>query len=110
MRTVRSTIREFLRGPAVSRSLEHLGVDPRRYWLLIDLFDTISDRGEMLDQLGQNGIALRIMAWVYLGLTALMAMVGIAAGVGAAAYFRMFLAVAAFFFFTPCSWRRGIVC
>ena len=45
-----SAVAEALRGPRIARVLQFLGVDPKRYWLLMDLFDQLSERGEMLDQ------------------------------------------------------------
>jgi hypothetical protein len=59
-----------LRGPLVSSVLRRCGVDPKRYWLLVDLFDELSDRGEMLDQLGRNGVGLKMVGWIYFGLSA----------------------------------------
>ena len=42
--------------------------EPRRYWLLMDLFDQLSEHGEMLDQLGRNGVALKSCRLVLLRL------------------------------------------
>ena len=55
----------WLRGPLVSSLLRRLGIDPKQYWLLIDLFGELSERGEMLDQLGLNGVALATVAWLF---------------------------------------------
>src|SRR5581483_917589 len=50
---------------ALSAVLVRFGVDPKRYWLLMDLFHAISDRGEMMDQLGRNGVAMGMAAILY---------------------------------------------
>ena len=67
-------VERLLRGPRASRILTRSGIDTRRFWLLMDLFHTISDRGEMTDQLGRASIALEYIAWMYFALTALMAL------------------------------------
>ena len=74
MKAIAQAITRILRGPGVSRLLEKFGINPRRYWLLVDLFDQLSDRGEALDELGRSGVTLRYLAVVYFvlfGLTSL---------------------------------------
>lgn len=51
-----------LRGPAFSRFLIGLGIDHKRYWLLMDLFHKLSSRDEMQGQLGRQGRALKFSA------------------------------------------------
>src|SRR5688572_7844107 len=62
-----------LRGPAFSRCLARLGIDPRRYWLLMDLFRKLSSRDEMQGQLGRRSGALRFSALFFLGLSGIAA-------------------------------------
>jgi hypothetical protein len=45
--------------------LAALGIDPRRYWLLTDLFGDLSERRELLNQLGRDGITLKISSWLF---------------------------------------------
>ena len=78
MKGFQNALKRLLRGPRVSGFLESLGIDPRRFWLLVDLFDQLSDRGEMLDQLGRNGVALRTAAWLYAFLSAFFSILMIA--------------------------------
>ena len=78
MKGFQNALKRLLRGPRVSGFLESLGIDPRRFWLLVDLFDQLSDRGEMLDQLGRNGVALRTVAWLYGFLSAFFSILMIA--------------------------------
>src|SRR5436305_14893196 len=72
------SIEQQLRGPAFSRLLERFGVHPKRYWLLLDLFGTLSKRGEMQNELGRERLALKTSAaWFLLfsGIGALSAFV-----------------------------------
>ncbi|HTP89026.1 MAG TPA: hypothetical protein VMH28_24910 [Candidatus Acidoferrales bacterium] len=55
-----------LRGPAVSRVLGSLGIDAPRYWLLLDLFTELAERREILNQLGRDGITLKVSSWMFL--------------------------------------------
>jgi hypothetical protein len=47
MSAIQEGIENLLRGPRVSAFLGSLGIDSRRYWLLMDLFGQLSERGEM---------------------------------------------------------------
>jgi hypothetical protein len=85
----------LLRGPAASRLLSGLGIDPRRYWLLMDLFRSLSERGEMLDQMGLNGYAVKRAAMVYFALSAFLAFVFMMGGPPAGVYLTIFLGMTA---------------
>ena len=74
LRELRESLERLLRGPRVSGFLKGFGIDPRRYWLLMDLFGALSDRGEILDQLGRGGVALETVSWMYFGLSALLSL------------------------------------
>jgi hypothetical protein len=63
----------ILRGPRVSRLLKACGVNPRHYWLLVDLFGQLSERHEFMTQLGRSGYALKSIAWWYLAFSSLFA-------------------------------------
>jgi hypothetical protein len=51
-----------LRSPAFSRFFIGLGIDSKRYWLLMDLFHKLSSRDEMQGQLGRQSRALKFSA------------------------------------------------
>jgi len=91
MNTITEAITRLLRGPRVSRLLEVVGIDPKRYWLLMDLFDQLSERGEMLDQLGRNGVALKPAAWLYFAMSSLFSLLFVATRTDLATYSSMFL-------------------
>jgi hypothetical protein len=96
MKAIRDAVKRLLRGPRVSGLLASLGIDARRFWLLMDLFDQLSDRGEMLDQLGRNGVALKSMTWMYAGISALMSFVMVATHRSLAGYCWFFLITTGF--------------
>jgi len=96
MNAIREVIARILRGPGVSRFLERLGIDPRRYWLLVDLFDQLSDRGEALDELGRSGVTLRYLAMVYFVLFGLMSLAFAAMRTSLPAYSARLLGSTAF--------------
>lgn len=80
MNAVRRLLNRVLRGPRTSAVLVGFGIDPRRYWLLVDLFGELSDRGEMLDQLGSNRVSLTVVTRLYFAISVLLA--AIFAGIG----------------------------
>ena len=63
MTALKGALRQMLRGKTVSGLLERLGIEPRRYWILVDLFHTLSERRDTVQQLG--GMAL--LSWPYPG-------------------------------------------
>jgi hypothetical protein len=70
-------------------------IDARRYWLLMGLFRQLSERGEMLDQMGLNGYALKSAAWLYFALTALLCLIFLLAQPAVTVYFTMFMGITA---------------
>ena len=66
MNSLTAAIERQLRGPAFSRVLAGFGVEPRRYWLLMDLFHLLSSHGEMQGQLGRQSHALRLSTAFFL--------------------------------------------
>ena len=68
MRVLDSIARRWLRGRAFARLLEGCGIRPRRYWLLVDLFQKLGERGEIA-QMGNQDYSLRslVIVWFFLG-------------------------------------------
>ena len=68
MRGIAAIARRCFRGRAFARLLESCGVEPRRYWLLVDLFRTLGNRGEVA-QMGNQDYSLRVLVilWFFLG-------------------------------------------
>ena len=96
MNAIRAWIRRVLRGPWASAWLGKLGIDAARFWLLMDLFDLLSERGEMLDQLGREGVALRFVALLYAGMTGLASVFLVLGQPSVGTYLSTFLFVSAF--------------
>lgn len=80
----------------MARVLGKLGVDPRRFWLLMDLFEQLAERGEMTDQLGRNGVAMKSIAVVYCLLSAFVGLVLVVARPAVGTYLSIFLGFTAF--------------
>lgn len=93
-------ITRTLRGPGASRLLSRCGIDPRRYWLLTDLFACMSERGEMLDQMGLNGYALRSASLLYFAFSAFMGIVFLFAKPPVTFFFTIYMSLTAFLLFT----------
>jgi hypothetical protein len=100
MKTIQEATAQLLRGPRVSRFLESLGIDSRRFWLLIDLFGLLSERGEMLDELGRSGVALQFMAWLYAAFFGLISVLLVVSQPALATYSLTFLVLTAFLLLT----------
>ncbi len=60
-----SGIERLLRGPRFSGLLLQLGIEPKRYWLLMDLFGMLTQRREAMNQLGRDGVSLKILTALY---------------------------------------------
>ena len=75
----------------MSRLLVVFGIDPKRYWLLMDLFRKLSQRGEMLDQMGLNGYALKSASLLYFVLAAFLSLIFAAAGMQPGLYLKIFI-------------------
>ncbi|HUA57442.1 MAG TPA: hypothetical protein VML19_01725 [Verrucomicrobiae bacterium] len=73
MKTFRLWLNRLLRGRAATRLLERLGIQPRQYWLLADLFGELAERREMLGNLGTNKSALKMNAMILGAMTGFMA-------------------------------------
>jgi len=96
---LRDRLRRVTRGPRATRVLQGLGIDPKRYWLLIDLFDTLSERGEVMDQLGRNGVALQMASWIYAAIFGFMALALLVSRPAPGLYAAAFVGMTAFLLF-----------
>lgn len=96
MNTIGAAAGRLLRGPQVSRMLVRFGIDPRRYWLLMDLFGDLAERREMLSQLGRDGVTLKVAAMLYAVMFGLFAVMMVINKPPLAVYFWTFAAITAF--------------
>jgi hypothetical protein len=58
-------LERLLRRPEFNRALERFGINPKHYWILMDLFAALSERREMLSQLGRSGTTLKYVSILY---------------------------------------------
>lgn len=91
MTVVPTALRRLVRGAAFAGLLERRGVDPRQYWVLVDLFETLGARQELVG-LG-NYDSVRALAILWFILSALIGVVMAATGAAAEAYLLVFLAL-----------------
>ena len=94
MTALRAFIRRLLRGPAFSRLLERCGIEPRRYWILVDLFETLGARLELAGM--GDATALRAVAVIWFILSSFISVVMIATGSTPGTYLAVFLALTVF--------------
>ena len=84
MRIPRIPGRRVFRGKMIAALLRRCGIDPRQYWLLVDLFDTLSERQEVV-HMGSNDYAMKhLMAFLCLlaaALSLVLAGIGISPGI-----------------------------
>ena len=93
---MKDAFRRILRGRVTARMLRRFGIDPKRYWLLIDLFSDLSERREMFSQLGRDEITLKVVVWLYFAMACLAAFLMMLVGPPIGTYFRVFLGMTAF--------------
>ena len=89
MTALKGALRQSLRGRTVSGLLERLGIDPRRYWILVDLFHKLKKRREAVQQMG--GIALRVAYGILVTLSILISLVNWSMDAPVADHLSLFL-------------------
>ena len=95
-----AAIRRALRGPLVSGLLSRLGINPRHYWLLVDLFGALSERRERMGQLGRGGVLLKTLALVYGAILGLVSLLMAGAGMDLRIYLLAFVGITTFLLFS----------
>ncbi len=91
MTALPAVFRRWLRGAAVARLLERRGVDPRQYWVLVDVFDTLGARQELMG-LGSYD-SVRALTTIWFILTSLISVVLAATDAAPETYLLIFLAL-----------------
>jgi len=101
MNTIWRAIDRFLRAsPAVNALMKRLGIDVAHYWLLVDLFGTLSDRRELPGHLGNTDMTLQKSSWLFYILSGIMVFVFVAIGMSPTTYFLVFLMLSGFLLLT----------
>jgi len=88
---LRARLRRILRSPVVSRLLGRCGIDARRFWLLMDLFDQLAENQELMSDLGRDQVGLRAPALVYAAMTAVVSIFLLVAALPLREYLWTFL-------------------
>jgi hypothetical protein len=100
MNALRDALRNLLRGPSASRLLVRIGIEPKHFWLLVDLFGTLSQRREMLNQLGRDQATLKVISILYTVIMGFMAFGLAVTGLAVANYLSIFLAMTGLLMFS----------
>jgi hypothetical protein len=101
MNAIWRALDRFLRGsPLVNALMRRLGIDTVHYWLLVDLFGTLSDRREFFSHLGRDAMSLEKSAWLFCFLSGVMTIVFVSIGMAPGTYFLVFMALSGFLLLT----------
>ena len=92
MRVLGAIARRCFRGRAFARLLESCGIEPRRYWLLVDLFQTLGNRGEVA-RMGNQDYSLRFLVIFWFFLASLFSLGLAFVGISAGYYLLIFLGI-----------------
>ena len=83
MSGLRDFARRLLHGPAFTALLERCGVDVRRFWLLVDLFETLGARQEVAGMSNDYSMRGLLNIWFVLSAIASVPLLLMVAGTGA---------------------------
>ena len=95
MKVLDSIARRCFRGRAFTRLLEGCGIEPRRYWLLVDLFQTLGNRGEVA-RMGNQDYSMRFLVILWFFLASLISLGMAFAAISPAYYLLVFLGLTVF--------------
>ncbi len=95
MKVLDSIARRCFRGRAFTRLLEGFSIEPRRYWLLVDLFQTLGSRGEVA-RMGNQDYSLRFLVIFWFFLAGLISLVMVFTGTNPQWYLLVFLGLTVF--------------
>ena len=93
MSGLRDLVRRCLHGPAFTAVLERCGIDVRRFWLLVDLFETLGARQEVV---GLNDYSMRGLMNIWFILSAGISVLAVVTGASPGGYLVLFLALTLF--------------
>ena len=98
MSGLRAFARRLLHGPAVTALLERCGIDARRFWLLVDLFETLGARQEVVGMSNDYSMRALMNIWFVLSALASVPILLMVTGTGAPTglYLAFFVGLTAF--------------
>lgn len=95
MRDLRSIGRQFFRGTAFAALLDRCGIEPHRYWILVDLFQTLSKRQEVV-RMGSHNRSLRFVTIFWFILSSIISLLMAAGGASPGVYLLVFVGLTVF--------------
>ena len=95
MKVLGSIARRCFRGRAFTRLLEGCGIESRRYWLLVDLFQTLGNRGEVA-RMGNHDYSMRFLVILWFFMASLISLGMSVAGASPGDYLLLFLGLTVF--------------
>ena len=95
MKALRSLSKRLFHGPEFTALLRRFGIEPRRYWILVDLFETLGKRQEVA-RMGSDAFTMRTFTIIWFFLSGGIGVVMAAFGANAGVYLLTFLALTAF--------------
>ena len=101
LESVQQWVERPLRGEKSGRFLARLGVEPRRFWLLIDLFANLSESGEATTEMGRNEAVLKTGFFLFAAFSAILSIVLLNAGAAPRTYLLAFLGMTAYVLLPP---------
>lgn len=87
--------RRLFHGPEFATLLWRCGIEPRRYWILVDLFETLGKRQEVA-RMGSDAYSMRTFTVVWFVISGILGVLIGASGTSAGVYLLVFLALTAF--------------
>ncbi len=98
MSGLRDLVRRLLHGPAFTALLERCGIDVRRFWLLVDLFETLGARQEVAGMSNDYSMRGLLNIWFVLSAIFSVPLVLMTAGTGSPTgfYLAAFLGLTVF--------------
>ena len=98
MSGLRAFARRLLHGPAFTALLERCGIDVRRFWLLVDLFEALGARQEVVGMSNDYSMRALMNIWFVLSTLASVPILIMVAGTGAPTgfYLAFFVGLTAF--------------
>ena len=95
MRDLRAIGRRFFRGTAFTALLKGCGIEPHQYWILVDLFQTLSKRQEVV-RMGSHNRSLRFITITWFIISSIISLLMAAGGASSGVYLLVFVGLTVF--------------
>lgn len=95
MRDLRAIGRRFFRGTAFTALLKRCGIEPHQYWILVDLFQTLSKRQEVV-RMGSHNQSLRFFTIFWFILSSIISLLMAVGGASSGVYLLIFVGLTVF--------------